>query len=97
MYSKLLTFELEAQIRGQCERLIFWKQCAYLGIKCMLLFVVTIFISFFTCTCYHYKTFKQYQKKKERKEKPLAKRKSSVLKEKTNTLVEWSKKYIKLS
>ena len=36
-------------------------------------FCVTIFISFFTCTCYRYNTFMQYQKKKERKEKPPAK------------------------
>ena len=43
--------------------------------KDKLLFFVTIFISFFTCTCYRYKTFIQYQKKKERIEQPPAKEK----------------------
>ena len=38
-------------------------------------FFVTNFISFVTCTCYRYKTFTQYQKKKERKEKAPAKEK----------------------
>jgi len=38
-----------------------------------LFYFVTIFISFFTKKCYRYKTFIQYQKKKERKEKPPAK------------------------
>ena len=36
-----------------------------------MVFFLTIFISFFTC--YRYKTFIKYQKKKERKEKPPAK------------------------
>jgi len=60
---------------------------------------VTILISFFTCTCYRYKTFIQYQKKKERKEKPPAKGKVQYWKKNTkpNTTVEWSKTYIKLS
>ena len=39
-------------------------------------FFVTIFISFFTCTCYRYKTLIQHQKKKKRKEKPPAKEKN---------------------
>ena len=42
-------------------------------VKHSIIFFVTIFISFFSCTCYRYKTFIQYQKKKERKEKPPAK------------------------
>ena len=52
-----------------------------------IFFFLTISISFFTCTCYRYKTFIQYQKKTERKEKPLLKGK----RKNNNTIVEWSK------
>ena len=41
-------------------------------------FFVTIFISFFTCTCYRYKTFIQYQKKKRKKRKAPSKRKEKI-------------------
>ena len=41
-------------------------------VKHSIIFFVTIFISIFSCTCYRYKTFIQYQKKKERKNTVLS-------------------------
>ena len=55
----------------------------------------TTFTQCFFCTWYHYKRFIQYQKKKRKKRKAPSKRKSSVLKERTNknnTIVEQSNK-----
>ena len=55
-----------------------WSESCKYGLirhRLQIFFFVTIFISFFTCTCYRYKTFIQYQKKKERKEKHPAKEK----------------------
>ena len=56
-----------------------WSESCKYGLirhRLQIYFFVTIFISFFTCTCYRYKTFIQYQKKKERKEKHTAKGKN---------------------